>query len=62
MLRLKLVSKSTGEMVLPVLYDDNYFSLMPGETREIGIEAAPEDLCGKAGLEISGFNLEGRAL
>ena len=35
---------------------------MPGETREIGIEAAPEDLCGKAGLEISGFNLEGRAL
>ena len=62
MLRLKLVSKSTGEMVLPVLYDDNYFSMMPGETREIGIEAAPEDLCGKAGLEISGFNLEGRAL
>ena len=62
MLRLKLVSKSTGEMVLPVTYDDNYFSLMPGETREIGIEAAPEDLCGKAGLEISGFNLEGRAL
>jgi hypothetical protein len=62
MLRLKLVSKSTGEMVLPVLYDDNYFSLMPGETREIGIEAAPEDLCGKAGLEISGFNLESRAL
>ena len=57
MLRLKLVSKSTGEMVLPVLYTDNYFSLMPGETREIGIEAAPEDLCGKAGLEVTGFNL-----
>ena len=57
MLRLKLVSKSTGEMVLPVIYDDNYFSLMPGETREIGIEAAQEDLCGKAGLEVTGFNL-----
>jgi hypothetical protein len=57
MLRLKLVSKSTGEMVLPVLYTDNYFSLMPGETREIGIEAAPEDLCGRAGLEVTGFNL-----
>ena len=62
MLRLKLVSKSTGEMVLPVLYSDNYFSLMPGETREISIEAAPDDLCGKAGLEISGFNLDGRML
>ena len=58
MLRLKLVSKSTGEMVLPVIYSDNYFSLMPGEKREIDIEAAPEDLRGKAGLEVSGFNLD----
>ena len=33
------------------------FSLMPGETREIGIEVAPEDLCGRAGLEVTGFNL-----
>ena len=62
MLRLKLVSKSTGEMVLPVLYSDNYFSLMPGETREIGIEASPDDLCGKTGLEITGFNLDPKAL
>jgi hypothetical protein len=23
----------------------------------IGIEAAPEDLCGKSGLEVTGFNL-----
>ena len=58
MLRLKLVSKSTGEMVLPVIYSDNYFSLMPGEKREIAIEAAPEDLGGKAGLEVTGFNLK----
>ena len=58
MLRLKLVSKSTGEMILPVIYSDNYFSLMPGESREIDIEAAPEDLRGKTGLEVSGFNLD----
>ena len=62
MLRLKLVSKSTGEMVLPVIYSDNYISLMPGETREIRIEAAPEDLRGKPGLEISGFNLDRKRL
>ena len=62
MLRLKLVSKSTGEMILPVIYSDNYFSLMPGEKREIGIEAAPEDLCGKTGLEVSGFNLDSKRL
>ena len=62
MLRLKLVSKSTGEMILPVIYSDNYISLMPGETREIDIEAAPDDLCGKTGLVISGFNLDEKKL
>ena len=58
MLRLKLVSGRDGEMVLPVIYSDNYFSLMPGESREIGIQAAPEDLRGKVGLEVTGFNLK----
>ena len=62
MLRLKLVSKSTGEMVLPVIYSDNYFSLMPGESRVIDIEAAPEDLSGKAGVEITGFNLSPKSI
>ena len=58
MLRLKLVSGPAKEMVLPVLYTDNYFSLMPGESRTVEIEAAPEDLRGKAGMEITGFNLD----
>ena len=58
MLRLKLVSKSTGDMVLPVIYSDNYFSLLPGEKREIDIQAAPEDLRGKPGLEVTGFNVD----
>ena len=58
MLRLKLVSGPAKEMVLPVLYTDNYFSLMPGESRTVEIQAAPEDLRGKAGMEITGFNLD----
>ena len=62
MLRLKLVSGPSKEMVLPVIYSDNYFSLMPGESREIDIEAAPEDLRGKAGLEVTGFNLNPKTL
>ena len=57
MLRLKLVSGPGDEMVLPVLYSDNYISLMPGETRTIDIQAAPEDLRGKVRVEVSGFNL-----
>ena len=60
MLRLKLVSKSTGEMILPVIYSDNYISLMPGETKTVDIEAAPEDHCGKASVEVSGFNVSVR--
>ena len=59
MLRLKLVSGRDGEMVLPVIYSDNYFSLMPGEKRVIDIEAAPEDLRGEARLEVTGFNFNG---
>ena len=62
LLRLKLVSKSTGDMVLPVIYSDNYFSLMPGESRTVDIAAAPEDLHGKTGLEITGFNLDPKRL
>ena len=57
MLRLKLVSGRSGEMVLPVIYSDNYISLMPGETRTVTVAAAPEDLRGKVGVEISGFNV-----
>ena len=62
LLRLKLVSKSTGDMVLPVIYSDNYFSLMPGESRTVDIEASPEDLRGRAGVEITGFNLDPKRL
>lgn len=33
-----------GEEVLPVLWDDNYLTLLPGETREIEAAYAPKDL------------------
>jgi len=35
-IRLKLVDRS-GDEALPVYWDDNYFELMPGETREVGV-------------------------
>jgi exo-1,4-beta-D-glucosaminidase len=34
--RLKLTR--AGEEVLPVLWEDNYFELLPGEAREIGVD------------------------
>ena len=38
--RLKLVDAATGDEILPVFWDDNYFELLPGETREIGVAFA----------------------
>jgi exo-1,4-beta-D-glucosaminidase len=34
---LKLVDPATGSELLPVFWDDNYFELLPGERREIGV-------------------------
>jgi exo-1,4-beta-D-glucosaminidase len=33
--RLKVKKGADGDEVLPVLWEDNYFSLLPGETREV---------------------------
>jgi beta-galactosidase/beta-glucuronidase len=38
MIRLKTVDSKTGELILPTYYTDNYFSLMPGETKTVGVE------------------------
>ncbi len=35
MVRLRLLKHKGGEDILPVLWEDNFFSLMPGEEREI---------------------------
>ena len=57
MLRLKLSDSATGDLVLPVMYSDNWFSLMPGESKTVTVSAKPMDVKGKALLEVSGFNL-----
>jgi exo-1,4-beta-D-glucosaminidase len=42
--RLKLARDTDGEEVLPVLWDDNYFALLPGQTRRITATYAAKDL------------------
>ena len=37
MIRLKIVDTKTGERILPAFWSDNYFSLVPGETRSVVI-------------------------
>ncbi|HEX2968508.1 MAG TPA: discoidin domain-containing protein [Bacteroidales bacterium] len=58
MIRLKVAGKETGERLLPVIYSDNYISLMPGEQEIIRMTLKEEDARGqKPSVEISGFNI-----
>jgi len=56
--KLTLVNASDGSRILPAYYSDNYFSLLPGETREIEIEYPAKSGAGSAQLTLRGWNLE----
>jgi hypothetical protein len=59
MVRLKVIRKNTGDRILPVIYDDNYVFLMPGEQKVIRMEFNQEDTRGeKPEVVISGFNVK----
>ena len=58
MLRLNLVGARDGEQILPVFYEDNWISLLPGERKEIAVRCAAADTRGeRPTLQLSGFNL-----
>ena len=58
MIRLAVKGDKTACMMAPVLYSDNYFSLMPGESKQIHISLAHADTQGEQPtLEITGFNV-----
>jgi exo-1,4-beta-D-glucosaminidase len=61
---LKLVDPATGHSILPVLWDDNYVSLLPGETRSIraGLPGAASEQLERARLEYAGWNVKQAAL
>ncbi|MDR0348278.1 MAG: discoidin domain-containing protein [Tannerella sp.] len=57
-IRLKITGNQSGNNILPVFYSDNYFSLMPGEEKEVDIRLSDSDTHGETPvLSISGFNL-----
>jgi len=53
--RLKLIDPATGDEVLPVFWDDNYFELFPGETRDIRV-AFPRTKT-EPRIEVEGWNV-----
>jgi hypothetical protein len=54
----KLLSASTREPVLPIFWQDNYFSLLPGEKRTIEMQADASLITeGKLLFKLDGWNL-----
>ena len=53
--RSKVKKETDGEEVLPVLWEDNYFPLLPGQTRQI--TASYQTLEVKTLVEVDGWNV-----
>jgi exo-1,4-beta-D-glucosaminidase len=61
--RLAVESGNTGEEILPVLWEDNYLSLLPGEERTVEARFPSEYSIGShPTLKISGWNVEPETL
>lgn len=59
MIRLKVQGRKSKERVLPVFYEDNYFSLLPGEKKTVTVTFKAEDAHGEAPvLAVEGFNIK----
>jgi exo-1,4-beta-D-glucosaminidase len=59
MVYLSVRRGDTANSVLPIFWDDNYISLLPGEARTIDGYFDASDLHGKtARLKVSGWNVE----
>jgi len=57
--RLKINKGLHGEEILPVVWQDNYISLLPGEKRELTATYRASELAtAKPEVEISGWNVE----
>jgi exo-1,4-beta-D-glucosaminidase len=57
--RLKVNKGAKGEEILPVVWEDNYISLLPGEKREISATYHAIELgAAKPSVEVKGWNVE----
>ena len=58
MVKLKVVGEQKGKRILPVIYNDNYLNLMPGEEKIIRMEVRDEDTLGeKPAIQYEGLNV-----
>jgi len=58
MVRLTAVREKSGDRILPAIYEDNYFTLLPDEERTIQIELNHADTRGeRPRILVRGFNV-----
>jgi exo-1,4-beta-D-glucosaminidase len=58
MAHLRLTQGQGGADVVPVFWEENYFSLLPGESREVAVSYPIRSLEGKAAVvEVDGYNV-----
>jgi len=56
---LNISGEKSGQTILPVFWDDNYISLLPGETREVQASFAVKDIVNdRPVLKVNGWNLK----
>jgi exo-1,4-beta-D-glucosaminidase len=59
MVYLNLKKGETNESVVPVFWEENYFTLLPGEERTVSVSCHTSDLDGqKAKVVVGGWNVE----
>ena len=63
MVHLRVTKGSDGEDLTPILWSDNYFSLLPGEQRDVTSRYDASDLNGSAAiLKVDGYNIAPQSL
>ena len=58
MVHARITKGRDGDDLVPIFWDDNYFSLLPGEEKTVSVSFAAADLKGSApSLTIDGYNI-----
>ena len=59
MIRLKVIRSGTGDHILPVLFSDNYVTLMPSEQTTVTVESGDADTRGEKPVVVAeGLDIE----
>jgi exo-1,4-beta-D-glucosaminidase len=63
MVHLQVNKGKDGEEVLPILWEDNYFSLLPGEKREVTATYKAKELAGAIPVvQVDGWNVKAKSM